>query len=109
MKIVKLENCAGDDAIVTIDPEFTIKLNKKCELVPQGCIHNKPFKTATGKVKVSKDGLVMKDETIDACKMAQEATSEAKSVLQMFGAPKSCPVDAAVSTLKPNFFAIYKL
>ena len=91
-KIIKLENCAGPDAVVSFDSDFTVKLNKKCELVPSGCIINKPFKTAVAKVKVSKDGIVMKDETIDACSMAEHASGEAKDMLKLFGAPESCPV-----------------
>jgi len=47
-----MENCAGEDAIMTVGSDFSLRLNKKCELVPSGCISNKPFGTAVAKFKV---------------------------------------------------------
>ncbi|KAM8717157.1 hypothetical protein ACLKA7_003944 [Drosophila subpalustris] len=91
-KIAKLENCAGDDAVFTIQEGFDVKLNKKCELVPTGCITNKAFSTAVAKFKVHKDGIVMKDGKMDLCAAADQASTEAKDMLKLFGAPSSCPV-----------------
>ncbi|XP_022225485.1 uncharacterized protein LOC111076132 [Drosophila obscura] len=91
-KLVKMENCAGDDAIMTVASDFNIKLNKKCELVPSGCIINKPFGTAVAKFKVQKDGIVMKEGKMDLCAAMDQAPSEAKDMLKLFGAPSSCPV-----------------
>jgi len=59
-----MENCAGEDAIMTVGSDFSLRLNKKCELVPSGCISNKPFGTAVAKFKVQKDGIVMKEGKI---------------------------------------------
>ncbi|KAH8269718.1 hypothetical protein KR018_002061 [Drosophila ironensis] len=91
-KLVKIENCAGDDAIMTVGDDFSIKLNKKCELVPSGCIINKPFATAIAKFKVQKDGIVMKEGKLDMCAAMDQASKEAKDILKLFGAPSSCPV-----------------
>lgn len=91
-KLVKLENCAGEDAIMTVGSDFSLKLNKKCELVPSGCIMNKPFSTAVAKFKVQKDGIVMKEGKIDLCAAIDQASSEGKDMLKLFGAPSSCPV-----------------
>ncbi|XP_030384782.1 uncharacterized protein LOC115631993 [Scaptodrosophila lebanonensis] len=91
-KVVKMENCAGDDAIISVDPDFSVKLNKKCELVPIGCVNNKAFTTATAKYKVQKDGIVMKEGKMDLCSAVEEVSSEAKDMLKVFGAPSSCPV-----------------
>lgn len=89
---MKLENCAGADAIITVDPDFTVKLNKKCELVPTGCIANKAFTTAVAKYKLQKDGMVLKEGKLDLCATADQASSEAKDWMKLFGAPASCPV-----------------
>ncbi|KAL7741116.1 hypothetical protein ACLKA6_018147 [Drosophila palustris] len=91
-KIAKLENCAGDDAVITIQEGFDVKLNKKCELVPTGCFVNKAFSTAVAKFKVHKDGIVMKDGKMDLCAAVDQASTEAKDMLKLFGAPSSCPV-----------------
>ncbi|XP_061388499.1 uncharacterized protein LOC133337452 [Musca vetustissima] len=91
--LIKAENCAGDDAIITLDSDFSVKLNKKCEIVPSGCIINKAFKTAVSKFKVTKDGMVIKEGKMDLCSMADNAPSEVKDYLKVFGAPASCPVE----------------
>ncbi|XP_017151187.1 uncharacterized protein LOC108161435 [Drosophila miranda] len=91
-KLVKMENCAGDDAVMTVGSDFSLKLNKKCELVPSGCIINKPFGTAMAKFKVQKDGIVMKEGKVDLCLAMDQAPSEAKDILKLFGAPSACPV-----------------
>lgn len=89
---MKLENCAGDDAVITVEDGFNVKLNKKCELVPQGCFVNKAFGTAVAKFKVQKDGIVMKEGKMDMCAAIDQAPGEAKDMLKLFGAPSSCPV-----------------
>lgn len=91
-KLVKIENCAGDDAIMTVGDDFSLKLNKKCELVPSGCIINKPFATAMAKFKVQKDGIVMKEGKVDLCAAIDQASTEAKNLMKLFGAPSACPV-----------------
>ncbi|XP_037928053.1 uncharacterized protein LOC119662494 [Teleopsis dalmanni] len=91
-KILKLENCAGPEGIITVDSDFSVKLNKKCELVPTGCIVNKAFNTAVSKFKITKDGVVIKEGKHDMCAMAEQAPNEAKDLLKLFGAPPNCPV-----------------
>lgn len=87
-----MENCAGDDGIIKVDEDFGVKLNKKCELVPTGCIINKAFNTAVVKYKVQKDGIVMNQGKLNLCSAADQASSDAKDMLKVFGAPSSCPV-----------------
>ncbi|XP_075149908.1 sporozoite-associated mosquito saliva protein 1-like [Haematobia irritans] len=92
VKILKSENCVSDP-VIAADPEFTLKLNKKCELIPTGCIINKPFKTAAGKYKVAKDGIVVKEGKVDLCNVGKDLPDEVKGYLKMFGVPSSCPVE----------------
>ncbi|XP_064541974.1 uncharacterized protein LOC135431022 [Drosophila montana] len=91
-KIVKMENCAGEEGIIQVDEGFGVKLNKKCELVPTGCFSNKAFGTAVAKYKVQKDGIVMKEGKLDLCAAVDQVSAEAKDMLKVFGAPSSCPV-----------------
>ncbi|XP_039951829.1 uncharacterized protein LOC126752256 [Bactrocera neohumeralis] len=93
-RIVKAENCAGPDAIIMLDEAFAVKLNKKCEIVPTGCVTNKAFNTAVSKFKVQKDGVVLKEGKLDLCSAAEHVSNEAKDMLKLFGAPSSCPVPA---------------
>ncbi|CAD6999742.1 uncharacterized protein LOC101463045 [Ceratitis capitata] len=91
-RIVKIENCAGPDAVITLDDNFSVKLNKKCEIVPTGCVANKAFSTANSKYKLQKDGIVLKEGKFDLCAAAEHVSNEAKDMLKLFGAPASCPV-----------------
>ncbi|XP_019892053.2 uncharacterized protein LOC109612441 [Musca domestica] len=93
VKVLKSENCI-DDPVVAADPEFTLKLNKKCEFIPTGCVVNKAFKTAVAKYKVTKDGVVVKEGKGDVCSMAGQAPDNIKKYMEIFGAPTSCPVEA---------------
>ncbi|XP_055376087.1 uncharacterized protein LOC129608540 [Condylostylus longicornis] len=92
LKINKIENCAGDNQIVTIDEGFSMKLNKKCELVPSGCITHKAFNTALETFKITKDGVVVKEGTVDVCDAATHAQGEHKNMMKMFSLPEKCPV-----------------
>ncbi|XP_053958293.1 uncharacterized protein LOC128863242 [Anastrepha ludens] len=91
-RIVKMENCAGPNAVITLDENFSVKLNKKCEIVPTGCVMNKAFGTANAKLKMQKDGIVLKEGNFDLCAAAEYVPNEAKDMLKLFGAPASCPV-----------------
>ncbi|XP_075149904.1 sporozoite-associated mosquito saliva protein 1-like [Haematobia irritans] len=91
-KLLKVENCAGSDAVITIDEDFSVKLNKNCEIVPKGCIHSKAFTTAVSTYKVVKDGIPLAEGQMDLCSMADSIPDEAYQYIKMFGAPASCPV-----------------
>ncbi|XP_067626133.1 uncharacterized protein [Eurosta solidaginis] len=91
-RIIKMENCAGPDAVITLDPDFSIKLNKKCEIVPSGCVHNKAFTAALTKYKLQKDGIILKEGELDLCAVADKVPGDIKDMLRVFGAPASCPV-----------------
>lgn len=88
----KIKNCAGEDGIIQFGDDFDIKLNKKCELVPSGCIKNKAFTTAKVHYKLKKDGIVMKEENVDLCAAAGKVNADAKNFMKVFAVPESCPV-----------------
>ncbi|KAL9925035.1 sporozoite-associated mosquito saliva protein 1 [Glossina fuscipes fuscipes] len=93
VKLLKAENCAGDDAVIKIGENFNIKLNKKCELIPKGCVTYKAFNSALARYKVKKDGVLVKDDMTDLCSKVLEATAEYKEMLNVYGAPNKCPVE----------------
>lgn len=73
-------------------PEFDIQLNKKCELVPSGCIKIKAFNTAKVHFKLRKDGVVMKEDDIDLCTVATKVNEDARNFMKVFAIPETCPV-----------------
>lgn len=40
-----MTNC-GSDNVITIDSNFTVQLNKKCEVISTGCVSSKGFTAA---------------------------------------------------------------
>lgn len=94
MKVTKVVNCAGDDAVIIMNPNTTIKLNKDCEIIPITCIKTKGFQKAMIKYKLFKNNIPMAEGSKDMCQMAKEATPELGSVISMFGLPSKCPVEA---------------
>lgn len=44
---MKIENCGGDDQVVSVDKNVTFDLTKKCEIVVKGCGKTTGFKTMT--------------------------------------------------------------
>lgn len=44
---MKLENCAGDDQVLKVDPNVTLSLSSDCEFVIVGCAETSEFATAT--------------------------------------------------------------
>lgn len=45
-RLVKMENCGGDDQVMKIDPNVTLSMNKACELILVGCAETTGFATA---------------------------------------------------------------
>lgn len=91
-KLKKLESCAGSDQIIEIEDGFSVKLNKKCELIPTGCIKNKAFNTAKATYTVQKDGITVKEGKVNVCEAATSVSDEGKNLLKMFALPDHCPV-----------------
>lgn len=75
------------------NPDFDIKLNSKCELIPTGCIHIKSFNTAKVHFKLSKDGVVIKEDDLDLCNVATKVNEDAKKFMKVFAVPETCPVE----------------
>lgn len=52
---MKFENCVEPDPVIKFDPNPTITLSKKCELIMTGCGETKGFKEAkVGPCRVAK-------------------------------------------------------
>ncbi|CAD7078793.1 unnamed protein product [Hermetia illucens] len=90
-KIKKLESCNPDN-VVKVDDGFSVKLSKKCEIIPSGCISTKGFSTAKATYSLEKDGITIKEGTVDLCEAAHEVSSEAKNLMKVFAIPDHCPV-----------------
>lgn len=46
-RLVKIENCGGDDQVLKIDPNVTLSLTSDCDVVIAGCAETSGFATAT--------------------------------------------------------------
>ncbi|KAL5280706.1 hypothetical protein ACFFRR_004612 [Megaselia abdita] len=88
----KLENCAGDDAIVKVEDGFNIELTDQCKVVVNGCVVFKAFNSGTANYKIKKSGMVLKQGTEDICTAMQSVPAAAKGLISALGAPESCPV-----------------
>lgn len=101
IKLKKLQNCAGPNAVVTISDNYTIVLTKNCEIKARGCSTFKTFKTAVAKITVKKSGMQMYQSTINICEKLAAASRNSTfgPMLKTFNIPEKCPVEAVSSKL----------
>ncbi|XP_031623474.1 uncharacterized protein LOC116340881 [Contarinia nasturtii] len=92
MTMIKLENTAGDDAVLKIDPDTTVSMTKDCEIVVKGCAETKDFNTATVKYTILKNGNRITSGSTDVCEELKKDTKGIATGLMSFGLPKSCPI-----------------
>uniref|UniRef100_A0A182Q1P9 MD-2-related lipid-recognition domain-containing protein n=1 Tax=Anopheles farauti TaxID=69004 RepID=A0A182Q1P9_9DIPT len=67
IKVNNVENCAGVDGIITLTDNTAVTLLDDCSLSLEGCLKTKSFSTATGTVKVFKNGKQLFKKPIDLC------------------------------------------
>lgn len=92
----KIENCAGADAIITADENFTVVLTKNCEIKSRGCVRFKDFKTGNAKYTILKDGVQVMQGSTDICDQASRPrrTEHIAELLRSLGVPEKCPISA---------------
>lgn len=54
-RLVKVENCGGDNQVIKLEPGATVELNKNCEIVIKGCAETLGFSTAKVGFKEAKE------------------------------------------------------
>lgn len=89
-----LTDCGGPDAVVQLTKNATIKLTKDCEVIPNACAETKGFKTATIDYQIFKNSLPILRGKMDACDEMTKVNDEVSAMLDMFGMPKKCPIEA---------------
>ncbi|XP_052867087.1 uncharacterized protein LOC128273198 [Anopheles cruzii] len=104
VRIKKIENCAGPDAVITADDNFTVVLTKDCDVKSRGCVRFKDFQTANAKYTLTKDGVQMMQGSIDLCNQAsrRKRTESIAEVLRTLGVPEQCPVEAGQICIEPT-------
>ncbi|XP_053672433.1 uncharacterized protein LOC128722777 [Anopheles nili] len=95
--INRIENCAGEGQIITIDPNSNVTLTEDCKVKSKATARTIGFQTAEMQVTITKNGLPVLKETIDICANLEEAASnkEATEIITMLGVPDHCPVSAS--------------
>ncbi|XP_050078709.1 uncharacterized protein LOC126565561 [Anopheles maculipalpis] len=68
IKVNSIENCAGPDGIITLTDDAALTMQDDCSLMMQGCVKVKDFNTASGTIRVSKNGNELFKKPIDLCK-----------------------------------------
>ncbi|XP_055548133.1 uncharacterized protein LOC129731826 [Wyeomyia smithii] len=94
--IHKIENCAGSNQVITIDPKSTASLTKDCKVISKSMVKTVGFTSAKMTVLVSKNGLPVVSEKIDLCESMADSKNnkDAAEIMTMFGVPDKCPVEA---------------
>ncbi|XP_058122410.1 uncharacterized protein LOC131293263 [Anopheles ziemanni] len=100
----KIENCAGPDAVITVDENFTVVLNENCEIQTSGCVHIKDFKTGKAAYAITKSGRKVLQSWIDICdnSSASFGMELFTQFLRSLGVPESCPMSARTSCIEPS-------
>uniref|UniRef100_A0A182JQF8 Uncharacterized protein n=1 Tax=Anopheles christyi TaxID=43041 RepID=A0A182JQF8_9DIPT len=104
IRVKKIENCAGTDAIITADENFTVVLTKNCEIKSRGCVQFKDFKTGNAKYTISKDGVQVMQGSTDICDQASRPrrTEHIAELLRSLGVPEKCPISAGQICTEPS-------
>ncbi|XP_049536494.1 uncharacterized protein LOC125951595 [Anopheles darlingi] len=104
LKVKQIENCAGPDAVITADNNFTVVLTKDCDVKARGCVRFKDFKTANAKYTISKDGVQVMQGSMDLCNQASRPrrTENIAALLRTLGVPEKCPVEAGQICIEPS-------
>lgn len=92
LRMNKIENCGGDDQIITVDSNFTANLSPACVVTTNGCITSKGFTKAKVDFSILKNGVVMLSGNPDLCDALDKKSAEAKGKLALFGFPTECPI-----------------
>ncbi|XP_053696146.1 uncharacterized protein LOC128743570 [Sabethes cyaneus] len=104
VKVRKIQNCAGSDAVITANENYTVVLTKNCDIKSRGCVQFKSFKTAVAKYKVRKDGMLMLQGSLDLCDQLAIGNQDATigPMLRTFNLPEKCPVEGGTLCTDPS-------
>ena len=95
MKVRSIENCAGDDPVIWIDPNSTAIITKNCKIKTRGCTKMRDFKWATGIYSLFRNNVQVLRSGFNLCdKLKQVQTQpDAFDALETFNVPNSCPIE----------------
>ncbi|XP_058815147.1 uncharacterized protein LOC131678816 [Topomyia yanbarensis] len=95
LKVRKVQNCAGSDAVITASENYTVVLTKNCDIKSRGCVQFKSFKTAVAKYKIRKDGVQILQGNMNLCDTIKTGSRHADvgPIMRTFKLPEKCPVE----------------
>ncbi|XP_058822487.1 uncharacterized protein LOC131684031 [Topomyia yanbarensis] len=106
-----IENCGGDDQVITIDPKSTATLTKDCKVTSKSTVKTIGFKSADMTVTVSKNGIPVVNEKLDLCASMEDSKNnkDAAEIMTMFGVPDKCPVEGGeIKTTESQEYSLEK-
>ncbi|CAH0560171.1 unnamed protein product [Brassicogethes aeneus] len=87
------QNCVPN-GVISVADKGTVTLDKDCNLVLNGCMNMKGFKTAQGKYTIKKAPLPPIEGEFNMCELGAETGLPVEKVLEIYGMPKKCPMPA---------------
>ncbi|XP_055598277.1 uncharacterized protein LOC129747903 [Uranotaenia lowii] len=101
VKIIKMENCAGPEAVVRIHDNLTAVLTRKCDFKAQSCLDHKPFAEAEAKYTIKIHGIPFIKGTVDLCQKVPR-WSLAAPVVWAFNFNNKCPMGEGTLCTDPK-------
>ncbi|KAH1019770.1 hypothetical protein HUJ04_009546 [Dendroctonus ponderosae] len=112
IKLVKYQNCVDDSIIKLPAKDFTVILDKECNVYGSGCVEiTKDFTTANGKYQAKKAPLPLIEGEINLCELSDllKNTPNLAEGLDVMGIPTKCPVKARkICSGTENKFSLLK-
>lgn len=104
IKVRKVQNCAGDDAVIVAQENYTAVLTKRCEIKSRGCVTYKAFKSGIVNYKVKKDGVQVLQGKMNLCDQINTGNRDPTigPMMRTLNLPDKCPVDAGTLCTDPT-------
>uniref|UniRef100_A0A023EH88 Putative 16.8 kDa salivary secreted protein n=1 Tax=Aedes albopictus TaxID=7160 RepID=A0A023EH88_AEDAL len=104
IKVRKLQNCAGSDAVIVAQENYTAVLTKNCEIKSRGCVTYKSFRTGIIKYKIKKNGVQMVQGRMDLCDQIASGDRDPTigPMMRTLNLPNKCPVEAGTLCTDPS-------
>lgn len=104
IKVRKVQNCAGTDAVIVAQENYTAVLTKNCEIKSRGCVTYKTFKSGIARYKVKKDGVQVLQGRMDLCDQITTGNRDPVigPMMRTLNLPDKCPVEDGTLCTDPT-------
>nr|ABF18510.1 putative 16.8 kDa salivary secreted protein [Aedes aegypti] len=104
IKVRRVHNCAGQDAVIVAQENYTAVLTKNCEIKSRGCVTYKAFKSGVVNYKVKKNGVQLVQGRMDLCDQIASGNRDPTigPMMRTLNLPNKCPVEAGTLCTDPT-------